>query len=113
MPIPDYQSIMLPLLKFTGDKKEHSIRDTIEHISSLFSLNEQEKRKLLPSGKQAIIDNRVSWAKTYLKKARLLESTKRGYFRITKRGYEVLKQNPPEINIIYLKQFPEFVEFRT
>ena len=75
IPIPDYQSIMLPLLKFAGDKKEHSIREAIEHIVNIFNLSEEERREVLPSGQQYIIDNRVSWARTFLKKAGLLEST--------------------------------------
>jgi hypothetical protein len=86
MPIPDYQSIMLPLLKFAGDKKEHSIREAIEHIANIFNLSEEERREVLPSGQQYIIDNRVGWARTYLKKAGLLESTKRSYFKITDLG---------------------------
>jgi len=90
MPIPDYQSIMLPLLKFAGDKKEHSIREAIEYIANVFNLSEEERREVLPSGQQYIIDNRVGWARTYLKKAGLLESTKRSYFKITDLGLEVL-----------------------
>lgn len=113
MTIPDYQSIMLPLLKFTEDKKEHSISEAIDYISKLFNLSDEEKRKLLPSGQQPIINNRTGWARTYLKKAKLLEPTKRSYFRITKRGLEVLKKNPHEINVKFLEQFPEFNEFRT
>jgi len=70
MPIPDYQSIMLPLLKFAGDKKELSIREAIEHIANIFNLSEEERRELLPSGQQYIIDNRVGWARTFLKKSR-------------------------------------------
>jgi len=113
MPIPDYQNIMLPLLKLARDKKEHLMREAIESISRTFNLTDTEKRELLPSGQQAIIDNRTGWARTYLKKAGLIESTRRGYFKITDRGLEVLKQNPPEINVKYLEQFPEFVEFKT
>jgi restriction system protein len=86
IPIPDYQSIMLPLLKFAGDKKEHSIREAIEHIANIFNLSEEERREVLSSGQQYIIDNRVSWARTFLKKAGLLESTKRSYFKITDLG---------------------------
>lgn len=71
MSIPDYQSIMLPLLKFTGDRKEHSIREAIEYIANIFSLSEEERREVLPSGQQYIIDNRVGWARTYLKKSRV------------------------------------------
>jgi len=103
---------MLPLLKFAGDKNEHSIRETIEYIADFFGLNEKERREVLPSGRQYIIDNRVGWAKTYLKKAGLLESTKRSYFKITDLGLEVLQKNPQEINVKYLEQFPQFIEFR-
>jgi restriction system protein len=112
MPIPDYQSIMLPLLKFAGDKKEHSIREAIEHIANIFNLSEEEQREVLPSGRQYIIDNRVGWARTYLKKAGLLESTQRSYFKITNLGLEVLQKNPKEINLKFLEQFPQFIEFR-
>ncbi|HMB46407.1 MAG TPA: winged helix-turn-helix domain-containing protein [Candidatus Methanoperedens sp.] len=113
MAIPDYQSIMLPLLKFAGDKKEHSIREAIEHISGLFNLSNEEKRELLSSGQQPIINNRTGWARTYLKKAGLLESPRKSYFKITDIGLNVLKQNPPEITNKYLEQFPGFVEFKT
>jgi len=112
MPIPDYQSIMLPLLKFAGDKKEHSIREAIEHIANIFNISEEERREVLPSGQQYIIDNRIGWARTYLKKAGLLESTKRSYFKITDLGLEVLQKNPKEINVRFLEQFPQFIEFR-
>jgi len=112
MPIPGYQSIMLPLLKFAGDKKEHSFREAIEHIANIFNLSEEERKEVLPSGQQYIIDNRVGWARTYLKKARLLESTKRSYFKITDLGLEVLQKNPKEINLKFLEQFPQFIEFR-
>ena len=113
MAIPDYQSIMLPLLKFTGDGEEHSRREAIEALADEFSLTDEERKELLPSGRQATFNNRVGWARTYMTKAGLLESTKRGYFQITERGLDVLKQNPPEINNAFLRQFPEFVEFQT
>lgn len=111
MSIPNYQKIMLPLLKFSGDKKEHSIREAINHISELFNLTDEEKREILPSGQQQVINNRTAWAKTYLKKAGLLESTRRSYFIITEKGLDVLKENPVEIDMPYLKRFPEFIEF--
>src|SRR3989338_7824742 len=110
---PDYQSIMLPLLKFAGDKKEHSIRDAIEYIAKLFKLTEWDRKELLPSGQSDIIGNRTGWARTYLKKAGLLETPKRGHFRITNLGLEVLQKNPSEINVKFLGQFPQFIEFRS
>jgi len=112
MSIPDYQSIMLPLLKFAEDKKEHSVREAIDHISNIFNLSEEERREVLPSGRQYIIDNRVGWAKTYLKKAGLVESTKGSYFKITNLGLKVLQKTPKEINVKFLEQFPRFSEFK-
>ena len=94
MPIPDYQSIMLPLLKYAGDRQEHSSRKTVEVRAKEFNLTEQERREILPSGLQSIFNNRVGWARTYMSKAGLLELTKRGFFKITSRGIEVLKQKP-------------------
>lgn len=112
MAIPDFQKIMLPLLKFLEDKIEHSIRGTIDSLADQFDLSEEERRELLPSGQQAIFSNRVGWARTHLKKAVLLEPTRRGHFKITERGLSVLNQNPQNINIKFLDQFEEFKKFR-
>ena len=112
MAIPDYQSIMLPLLKFAGDKNEHSLREAITHLATLFKLTDEEQKELLPSGKQPTFDNRVGWARTYMEKAGLLEKPRRAFFKITNRGLEVLSSNPQEINVTYLEQYEEFVEFR-
>ena len=110
--IPDYQSVMLPLLTYAGDKEEHHIRDAIERLADEFKLTEEERKELLPSGLQAIFNNRVGWANTYLKKAGLLKSTRRGHFRISDRGLKVLEKPPKEINVNYLEQYPEFTDFR-
>jgi restriction system protein len=104
---------MLPLLKFAGDGKEHSLRQTIEVLADQFGLTDDERTELLPSGQQAAFNNRVGWARTYLKKAGLLRSTRRGYYEITERGREVLKEDLPHINSAYLRRFPEFVEFQS
>ncbi len=112
MAIPDFQSIMLPLLRFAADGNEHSLREAIEKLSEQFGLTEAEKNELLPSGQQRRVDNRVAWARSYLSMAGLLDTTRRGHFRITERGREVLSKNPSEINVKFLEQFPEFVEFR-
>lgn len=111
--IPDYQTLMLPLLEFAGDEKEHHIREAIDYLAKKFELTDEERKMLLPSGQQPIFDNRVGWARTYLVKAGLLYSPKRGYFKITERGVEVLKNPPKKIDNDYLSTFPEFVEFRT
>jgi len=113
MTIPDFQAIMLPLLQYASDGKEHSLRDAITYLADIFNLIDEERKELLASGQQAVFDNRVGWARTYLKKADLLVSPKRGYFQITDKGKDVLIQNPGEINIKFLNQFPGFIEFKT
>jgi len=113
MAIPDYQSIMLPLLKFAGDQEEHSLRQAIDSLAQEFELSDEERKQLLPSGQQEVFNNRVAWARTYMKKAGLLDSTRRGYFRITDRGVSVLTKNPPKINVHFLEQFEEFRHFRS
>jgi restriction system protein len=113
MSIPDYQSLMLPLLKFAADEKEHSLREVIEALANQFQLTETERKELLPSGRQSAFDNRVGWARTYLKKAGLLTSPKRSYFQITPRGKDVLEQNLVSINNAFLRQYPEFIDFQT
>lgn len=107
MAIPDFQTLMLPLLQFCGDKKIHNNSEAIEHLAKVFSLTEEEKNEYLPSGTQTVLYNRTTWALFDLKKARLLESKKRGVFQITERGLEVLRQKPEKINLKFLKQFPE------
>lgn len=111
MGIPDYQSVMLPLLKYAGDGNEHRIRDAVEQLAKEFGLSEEERKELLPSGQQAIFKNRVGWASTYLKKAGLLDSGKKGYFSITQRGLDILEKNPPSIDVNFLKRYGEFNEF--
>jgi restriction system protein len=110
--IPDYQSIMLPYLKTVADKKEWAFHDLIETLALKLKVTEDERKTMLQSGAQRIFDNRVGWARTYLKKAGLVESTRRGYVKITSRGLDVLSQNPDIINVKFLKQFPEFIEFQ-
>jgi len=110
MPIPNYQQLMLPLLKVLSDKKEHKTKDVIETLSTHFSLSDEERSALLEGGQQ-IFNNRVGWARTYLKKAGLIDNPKRGILFITEKGTKTLSQNPQKIDVKFLKQFPEFVEF--
>jgi len=113
MTIPDYQTIMLPLLRLSADGEEHKFRTSIEALADEFQLNSEERNELLPSGGAPLFDNRVGWARTYLKQAGLLKSSKRGFFSITDRGTELLAQNLPHIDVSVLDQYPEFREFRT
>lgn len=113
MTIPDYQACMLPLLRYAGDGGEHQLRDAISALADEFSLTDDERNEFLPSGQQPVFTNRVGWARTYMKKAGLLSSPRRGYFKITERGADVLRENPNEITQKYLERFPEFVEFKS
>ncbi|MCE5180057.1 MAG: restriction endonuclease [Porphyromonadaceae bacterium] len=110
--IPDYQTLMLPLLKITADGQEHKYRDLIEALSAEFQLTDEERNEFLASGNQPIFDNRVGWAKTYLKKAGLLDSPKRATFVITELGRQTLVKNLDRIDNKYLRQFPSFLEFQ-
>jgi len=112
MPIPDYQSCMLPLLRHYSDGQEHTNRESVDALANGFRLTEEERRMMLPSGLQGLFENRVNWARTYMKKAALLESLKRGVHRITKRGLEILKKRLERIDVAYLSQFQEFKDFR-
>ncbi|MGD9614089.1 MAG: winged helix-turn-helix domain-containing protein [Alphaproteobacteria bacterium] len=112
MAIPDYQTLMLPVLKAAADGSEHRIRDVIESLADEFHLIENERRQLLPSGRQTTFDNRVHWARGYLVQAKLLEATQRGRFKITNRGQEVLSARPHRIDNALLQQYSEFIEFR-
>ncbi len=113
MPIPDFQTIMLPMLRAASDGKEYALRDMRQLLAEEFGLSEEEKTALLPSGRQRIFANRVAWSKVYLGQAGLLTSPKRGFLKISQRGIEVLRQKPERIDIKFLDRFPEFVEFRT
>jgi restriction system protein len=106
--IPDFQTIMRPLLEHLADGKIKSNRETIEALSKYFHLTEEEVAELLPSGQQSIFSNRIAWAKAHLKNAGLLDSPTRGQYKITSRGLAALVQNDQQINLKYLKQFEEY-----
>ena len=112
MTIPDYQTFMLPVLMAVRDGKEHSVQEIYNQIASSFNLSHEELHQKLPSGVQSTFQNRVGWAKTYLKKAGLVETPSRGRVKITERGVSVLRQNPGHINQNFLKQFQEFLDFK-
>ena len=112
MAIPDYQTLMLPVLQLASDQLEHKFREVVEALAEKFSLSDDERAELLPSGSQTVFHNRVGWARSYLKQAGLLESPRRGYFRITDQGLILLAENPERINVSLLERYPEFLEFR-
>jgi restriction system protein len=103
---------MLPLLKVVADGREYRLRDVLEILAREFQVTDEERQHLLPSGRYPTFDNRIAWAKTYLKKAGLIDQPRRAYFQITERGREVLKSSPSFINMKYLERFPEYVAFK-
>lgn len=111
MSIPDYQSLMLPVLAAASDG-EVRIGDVVNGVADDIGLTPEERAELLPSGKQTLFSNRVHWAKTYLGKAGLIEGTRRGYFKITQRGQQALEAKPARIDNNFLSQFDEFEKFR-
>lgn len=111
MPIPDYQSCLLPLLQYGDDNREYRLKDAVQELADKFHLTHEEVNEFLPSGQQSVFINRLGWAGTYLKKAGLLFSPRRGYLKITSRGQDVLKQRPSVINNRFLMQFEEFRVF--
>jgi restriction system protein len=111
MAIPDFQSVMLPLVKLLGDGKERTIREATNLLAESFQLSDQQREELLPSGQQSIFSNRVAWAKSHLKAAGLLENPVRGRIRISDLGRKVLADKPAAINVRFLKQWPAYCEF--
>ena len=112
MAVPDFQTLMLPLLEIYGDGKEHSINEAVDALSKKFSLTEQELTQFISSGKQTTIYNRVGWARTYLSKAGLLEMVRRSSYRISECGRSVLAEKPARIDMHYLQRFPEYLEWK-
>jgi len=110
--VPDFQSLMLPLLRIAGDGEEHSLSDARGRLGAEFKLTQAEQEDLLPSGRQSRFGNRVAWAKVYLEQGGLLLSPRRGHLLISDRGRDVLKAPPARIDIKFLGQYSEFIEFR-
>jgi Mrr N-terminal domain len=112
MPVPDFQTLMLPLLELAGDGQQHTSAEAVEMLAQRFQLSTDDRGQLLQNG-QPRFNNRVGWATTYLKKAGLLQAVGRGRFELTDRGRDVLAAKPDAIDISFLEsRFPEVVEFR-
>ena len=111
MAIPDFQTLMKPVLILSQEEQKFS--ESVDKISDEFSLSREDREERIPSGKQTTIGNRIAWAVSYLKQAGLIERKKRGFFSIAEAGKKVLAENPDRIDIAYLQRFPSFVNFRT
>jgi len=112
MSIPDFQTLMRPLLELHIDGKEHVNRDLVEALAKQFSLSDEERKEMLPSGRAKTFDNRVGWAKTYISNAGLIESPRRSISIITSAGHQALKEHTGEINLQFLAKFPSIRSFR-
>jgi len=111
MAIPDFQTLMLPLLKLASDGKEWKIADAADRLADQFQLTPEERSALLPSGTARTFNNRVAWAKVYLAKAGLIQGTKRAHFIISDQGRGVLAAPPDRITVRFLMQFAGFSKF--
>jgi restriction system protein len=111
MAIPDYQTLMLPVLLATADGKEHQLKHLVSLLANTFDMTEEEKTQLLPSGTAYVFASRVGWAKTYLKQAGLLHSPSRGVFTLSQAGTELLASKPTHIDNTTLSQYPAFRDF--
>jgi restriction system protein len=113
MSVPTYDAYMLPMLQMAADGEEHDIHEARVVIAEMMQLTEDQLSELLPSGRKTKYKDRINWAKTYLTKARLMERTGRGKFRITQRGLDMLSTQPEYLDRHVLNQFKEFQEFNT
>lgn len=111
--VPTYEDIMLPLLKLFDDGREHSLSELHDILANQLKLTETDRRELVPSGRQTTFRNRVGWARTYMKKAKLLHSSRRAYYSITERGKNLLAESPERITAKLLMRYDEFVEFKS
>jgi len=112
MSLPDFQTLMLPVLKYAASADEHTLVEAVNYLKEQFKVTPDEERQLIPSGRQPIFYNRVGWARTYLKQAGLLEQTRRGVLKITPKGQNVLDEKIARIDMKYLERFPEYISFR-
>jgi restriction system protein len=112
MAIPDFETVMRPLLVHLEDGREYQTRETLDALAAVFSLTPEDRQELLPSGKQPLFTNRVAWAKFYLKKAGAVENPRRGIYRITALGRQLLKENPDRVDESVLLRIPAFRDFR-
>ena len=112
MAIPDYETLMLPLLSRLADGETRVLKDVMAELANVFELSPEDRAQLLPSGGTLTFASRVGWAKTYLKKAGLVQQPKRGLVQITDQGQAALAQKPARIDVKFLEQFSEFLDFR-
>ena len=112
MPVPDYQSLMLPVLKVAAEKPEIDVAECRDRVAMTVNLTPDDLGELLPSGTKLAFNDRMAWSKTYMESAGLIETIRRGVFRVTKRGHELLAEKPAKIDLALLRRYPEFVAWQ-
>ncbi len=111
MAVPDYQSLMHPVLAELSDGRERLLRDVRDAVAANLRLTPEELAQVIPSGRQTLFANRANWAHIYLKEAGLLRTVRRGVYQITDEGRNALRSCGGAINISYLRRYPAFLEF--
>ena len=109
MAIPDFQSMMLPLMRIASDKQTHLFREAVDAMAQELGLSEADRSEMLPSGGSPLFYNRLAWSKTHLKMAGLLELPHRGAFRITQSGMELISKAPVRIDMALLRKYPQYL----
>jgi restriction system protein len=112
MSVPAFQELFLPILSYLSDGRERTKKELAEHLARQFKLTQEDLSEMLPSGRQTKLHNRIAWARTYFDRSLLIETTGRGWFRITNRGRDLLATNPTSLDIKSLQHFPEFIDFQ-
>jgi restriction system protein len=110
--VPDYETLMLPVLEYLSDGQVRKTAQLVSYIAERFKLSPDDLKQLIPSGRAKLLNNRVGWACTYLRKAGLISSPRRAYNQITDDGTRVLAGHPQKIDITFLQQFPKFRQFQ-
>ncbi|BDC49351.1 restriction endonuclease [Bryobacterales bacterium F-183] len=111
MSIPDYQSLMLPVLRAVADREEYTVAAIRANTAAALGLSADELAERLASGTQAVFANRIGWAVQYLKAAGVIRAVRRGVYQVTDRGLDLLATRPPELSVKALRRYPEFLEF--
>ena len=112
MPVPDFQSLMLPVLKALSDGRETPISEVRENVAAAGELTQEDLGELLPSGRQSVFVNRIAWAVTHMSHAGLIEKIRRGVYRLTREGKSLLAKSPPKIDLKVLQNFSAYVDWR-
>ncbi|RSC96086.1 restriction endonuclease [Tenacibaculum singaporense] len=111
--IPDFQTIMLPMLQLLSDGKSKTLNEVMQALAQHFKLTSEDLKIKVPSGQMGLFRNRVGWTRSYLKKAGLIKYPERGVYQITEEGKKFLATNPSKLRMKQLEQFPKYKEWRT